>query len=102
VKADDPCILCGANTICQNGVCICETDYHGDPYVGCKPECILNSDCDRDKACIRRKCVNPCAGLCGINAICEVLNHIPICRCPDGMSGNAFVKCNPIESNLFV
>lgn len=94
---DNPCIPspCGSNAQCNNGICSCLPEYQGDPYQGCRPECILNSDCPRDKACIREKCTDPCLGTCGQNAICEVLNHIPICNCPSGMKGNAFVLCTP-------
>ncbi|XP_052871499.1 neurogenic locus notch homolog protein 1-like, partial [Anopheles cruzii] len=89
---------CGANAQCNNGVCTCLPEYQGDPYRGCRPECVLNSDCARDRACIRSKCVDPCPGTCGQDALCEVINHIPMCRCPDGMAGNAFVQCRPQQS----
>jgi len=94
----DPCnpSPCGTNSICNNGLCTCLPEYHGDPYVGCRPECVLNNECSRDKACIRNKCVNPCPGACGYNAICEVYNHIPMCRCPEGLAGDAFTQCQPI------
>lgn len=58
---------------------------------------MLNSDCPRDKACIRSKCVDPCPGTCASNAICTVLNHVPMCSCPSGMEGNAFVQCRPVQ-----
>lgn len=102
---DDPCdpSPCGSNAQCSNGVCSCLPEYQGDPYRGCRPECVLNSECPRDKACIRSKCVDPCPGTCGQDALCEVMNHIPICSCPNGMAGNAFVQCipqrTPIETN---
>ena len=95
---DDPCnpSPCGSNAQCLNGICTCLAEYHGDPYSGCRPECVLNSDCSRDKACIRSKCVNPCPGTCGQDALCDVINHIPMCSCPPGLTGNAFVACRPI------
>lgn len=97
---EDPCnpSPCGPNAQCSNGICTCLSEYHGDPYAGCRPECVLNSDCLRDKACLRSKCVNPCLGICGQNAICEVLNHIPMCSCPSRMEGNAFIQCKPLQS----
>lgn len=82
----------------MNGICTCLPEYKGDPYLGCRPECLLNSDCQREKACLRSKCINPCPGTCAQNAICEVLNHIPMCSCPGGMEGNAFVQCRPLIS----
>ncbi|KAM7351931.1 LOW QUALITY PROTEIN: uncharacterized protein ACRADG_004633 [Cochliomyia hominivorax] len=95
--ADDPCqpSPCGPNSKCQNGICSCLTDYHGDPYRGCRPECILNSECAHNKACINQKCRDPCPGTCASNAICEVHNHIPMCHCSDDMEGNAFLMCKP-------
>lgn len=99
----DPCnpSPCGPNAQCNGGVCTCLAEFHGDPYSGCRPECVLNSDCPRDKACLRSKCVNPCPGTCGENAICDVINHIPMCRCPDGTAGSAFIRCSPVQSTSF-
>lgn len=95
---DDPCnpSPCGTNAICSGGSCSCLPEYHGDPYIECRPECVLNSDCPRDKACRRNKCIDPCPGTCGISAICEVLIHVPMCKCSSGMEGNAFVQCRPV------
>ena len=84
---------CGINAKCSNGICSCLPEYHGDPYTSCRPECVLNNDCPRNKACSRNKCVDPCPGTCGENALCEVINHIPTCSCPEGMEGNAFTRC---------
>lgn len=93
----DPCqpSPCGPNTVCNNGYCSCEEGYHGDPNLGCRPECIYNTDCPLDKGCQRNKCINPCINTCGVNAICDVINHIPMCTCPKSMSGNAFIECRP-------
>lgn len=57
---------------------------------------MVNSECAYNKACINRKCVDPCPGICGENAECNVINHNPICSCIDGFSGNAFSKCYPV------
>ena len=59
----------------------------------CRPECIRNADCPTDKACRNQKCVDPCPGLCGRNAYCNVRNHIPICICENGFIGDAFSNC---------
>lgn len=98
----DPCnpSPCGPNAQCDNGICTCLPEYQGDPYRGCRPECVLNNDCPRDKACIRNKCVDPCPGTCGQNAECSVVNHIPMCSCLPGYTGNAFTICRIIESKL--
>lgn len=97
---EDPCnpSPCGQNALCNHGICSCLLEYHGDPYFECRPECVLNSDCPRDKACRQNKCYDPCPGTCGSNALCEVINHVPMCTCPSGMEGNAFVQCRPLQS----
>lgn len=98
----DPCnpSPCGPNAQCNNGICTCLPEHQGDPYRGCRPECLVSSDCPKDKACIRSKCQDPCPGTCGQNADCQVVNHIPMCSCPAGYTGNAFVACNFLESRL--
>lgn len=95
----DPCdpSPCGSNAQCDNGICTCLPTYQGDPYRGCRPECLLNNDCPRDKACVRSKCVDPCLGTCGQNAECNVINHIPMCSCLLDFTGNAFVLCQKVE-----
>lgn len=84
---------CGPNAECNNGVCTCLPEYRGNPYELCRPECVLNNDCPQNRACVRNKCIDPCIGTCGQNAICNVYNHVPMCSCPNGMSGNAFILC---------
>lgn len=95
----DPCnpSPCGPNTHCNNGECTCIAEYVGNPYEGCRPECVLSSDCSRDRACLRNKCRDPCPGTCGQNAKCEVVNHIPICSCPTGYTGDPFSHCRVVE-----
>lgn len=97
----DPCYPspCGPNTQCLNGVCSCISDYIGDPYVNCQPECLLNAQCMRNQACIQNKCVDPCAiNPCGREAICNVFNHVAMCYCPYGMTGNPNLACSPVPS----
>lgn len=98
----DPCnpSPCGSNAVCNKGECSCAPEYHGDPYFGCRPECVYNTDCPSDKACMKNKCQNPCLNTCGINAKCDVLNHVPMCTCPKGMSGNAFIECRRVQGKL--
>lgn len=95
----DPCnpSPCGPNAQCNNGVCTCLPEYQGDPYAGCRPECVLNTDCPKTRACVRNKCVDPCPGTCGQNAECSVINHIPNCVCVQGFEGNAFVVCSRVQ-----
>lgn len=98
---DDPCnpSPCGPNAQCKSGQCTCLPEYQGDPYRGCRPECVLNNDCPRNRACVRNKCIDPCPGTCGQNAECTVINHVATCSCIQGFIGNAFVQCNPIPGN---
>lgn len=90
---------CGPNAICTEknsaGACTCVPGYFGDPYMGCRPECVTNNDCHLDQACSNNKCVNPCEGACGINAVCNVAHHTPVCLCNDGYIGNPTVSCYP-------
>lgn len=94
---------CGANAQCreQNGnvVCQCLPGYFGNAVQGCKPECVLNSDCASTEVCVNQKCRDPCPGLCGRNAECRVINHFASCFCPDGYSGNPSESCRvtPVE-----
>lgn len=95
----DPCnpSPCGANARCiqrnDAGSCQCLPEYFGNPYEGCRPECLLNSDCASDRACQNMKCRDPCPGTCGQNAICSVLNHVPTCNCVPGYSGDPYRSC---------
>lgn len=93
---------CGVNADCSVGsgnraVCKCRRDYVGDPTTGCRPECLLNSDCAEALACINSKCRDPCPGSCGINAGCRVENHNAVCVCHEGYTGNPFVQCSLIR-----
>jgi len=97
-----PCVPspCGANAVCREhnnaGSCTCLPDYFGNPYEGCRPECVINSDCPSNKACVRNKCVDPCPGTCGQNADCQVVNHLPTCTCRPGFTGDPFQFCRVI------
>lgn len=77
--------------------CKCKPDYYGNPYVACKPECVVDSDCPRYLDCVRNKCIDPCPGACGINAICDVLNHQAMCNCPTGYTGSPLARCHPAQ-----
>lgn len=97
----NPCIPnpCGnfaqCNEIGKSYVCRCLPNYHGSPPY-CRPECILNSDCLNVKACVNERCIDPCPGSCGLNSVCNVINHVPNCACKPGYEGDAFVRCEPI------
>ena len=91
---------CGLNAECRvesgDRNCFCPPTYIGDPLVSCRPECLLNSECSREKSCIRNRCENPCVDACGPNSECRVANHAPVCVCREGFSGNPFSFCSPI------
>lgn len=95
---------CGSNTICKEqhgaGSCQCLPDYVGNPYEGCRPECILNSDCPSNKACVHNKCKDPCPGTCGQNADCQVVNHLPVCNCFTGYTGDPYRFCNIAQCKI--
>lgn len=38
---------------------------------------------------------------CGTNANCQVVNHMAVCICPEKMTGNAFIQCNPTKGKSF-
>jgi hypothetical protein len=98
----NPCLPnpCGTNAVCKErngaGSCVCLPEYIGNPYEGCRPECVLNSDCPSNRACINQKCRDPCPGTCGQNADCQVINHLPSCTCIVGFTGDPFTFCNRI------
>ncbi|XP_029680457.1 neurogenic locus notch homolog protein 3-like, partial [Formica exsecta] len=92
---------CGANAVCneRNGVgsCTCLPQYFGDPYIACRPECVTNADCDRSKACLNNKCINPCPDTCGQDATCRVVNHAPMCSCLPGYTGDPVNGCTIVD-----
>lgn len=75
-------------------MCSCAPGYIGNPPA-CRPECIVNSDCPLNEACVNLKCRDPCPGSCGVSARCQVVNHNPICSCPSIFTGDPFVRCLP-------
>uniref|UniRef100_A0A182XBR0 EGF-like domain-containing protein n=1 Tax=Anopheles quadriannulatus TaxID=34691 RepID=A0A182XBR0_ANOQN len=102
----DPCnpSPCGINAECNvrnnAGSCTCVKDYYGDPYHECRPECMLSSDCPNTRACLNNKCVDPCPGMCGLNAECFVMNHSPSCSCLPGYTGNPSQACREIPKQI--
>lgn len=91
---------CGPNSICQTfndqAICACLPNYLGTPPL-CRPECTINSDCRPNQVCKNQKCKDPCLGTCGLQAKCIVVNHNPICSCPERYTGNPFIKCDIIS-----
>lgn len=102
----DPCnpSPCGPNSLCRsnNGKasCSCLPPNKEGPN-GCRPECVVSSECPANRACVNNKCIDPCSGVCGIKARCETINHSPICSCSPNDSGDPFVRCFNVPSKLF-
>lgn len=96
----NPCIPspCGPYSECRDiggtPSCSCLANYIGSPP-NCRTECIINSDCSSNLACINQKCKDPCLGSCGVSAQCNVINHLPICICFEGYTGDPFSYCQP-------
>lgn len=68
----------------------------------CRPECLTNADCPFDRACLGFSCVDPCPGSCGVNALCSVIQHTPVCSCPVGLIGDPFQHCSvPLRKYLY-
>lgn len=100
IEVRDPCYPspCGPYSECRNfngnPSCSCRVTYIGAPP-NCRHECSISSECMSNKACIREKCIDPCPGSCGLNALCSVINHTPICTCPNQYIGDPFTSCRP-------
>lgn len=90
---------CGLYSVCRSydkqPVCSCQPGYVGLPP-NCRPECTLNADCIGTRVCVNNRCTNPCPGSCAPQALCSVANHIPLCTCPEGYTGDPFVMCSLI------
>lgn len=98
---------CGSTAHCNvfgGQVAMCDpcgsTSGYWSP--ACHPECLFNSDCPFDLACIGQKCLNPCSGSCGVGAECVVYHHQPICTCPYGLVGNPFEHCHPPPPSEYI
>ena len=103
----DPCnpSPCGPNSDCRvinsQAVCSCRPTYIGSPP-SCRPECVLNSECPLNRACINQKCIDPCPQPCGLDATCRVINHSPICTCKTEYTGDPFSRCFILESKITI
>lgn len=91
---------CGPYSQCRvvgtQAACSCLPNYIGRAP-NCRPECTTDSECSSNLACRNERCVDPCPGACGINAICQPVNHNPMCTCVPGYEGDGIKNCNPIE-----
>lgn len=101
----DPCqpSPCGPNALCRvrNDIpsCTCQQDFIGSPPY-CRPECISNSECASNLACINQKCSDPCPGLCGTMAKCNIISHTAQCVCEMGYEGDPFTECRRVSQSV--
>ena len=99
----EPFLKLGPNSKCQvvsnQAQCGCQDGMIGS-VPNCRPECVRNSDCPSNQACINQKCKDPCAGICGPNTQCRVVGHNPVCSCKDSYTGDPFRSCVPIQRKI--
>lgn len=106
VETERPCTPtpCGPNSQCREvgniPACSCQPGYLGVPPE-CRPECISNSQCAPQQACVNSKCQDPCSSTCGFDSECRVVNHQPVCSCPPGYTGDPFSRCRIIPCEYF-
>lgn len=97
---------CGPQAICQatydgQYTCVCPSGSIGNAHgpEGCHSrECEVDDECKLSKACIGYTCRDPCPGACGLNALCRVESHRPVCICKDNFIGNPLIHCLPSEN----
>lgn len=72
---------CNSEEICQGVTCV----------LGCRSA----QTCGANQACMDNQCSDPCSSniACGTNALCSVENHLPVCKCPLGLSGDPTKSC---------
>lgn len=66
-------------------------------------DCRADADCPPDRACINKRCEDPCAieNPCHDTSECKVLNHIADCTCPPGFKGSRGTACAKGKFNCF-
>ena len=96
---------CGPNAQCRvvygnKEECSCLPGFVGQPPY-CKPECYVDAECAANRICQQQKCIDPCSNVCGVNADCTTTNHMVLCSCIPGYTGDPFTSCQvlppPVE-----
>lgn len=87
---------CGQYSLCQetgdSARCSCLLGYMGSPP-RCGPECVTNSECPTQEACVNLKCTDPCLRACGVDSECRVIHHNPVCTCRPQYTGDPLAIC---------
>uniref|UniRef100_A0A2M4DS15 Putative nidogen n=1 Tax=Anopheles darlingi TaxID=43151 RepID=A0A2M4DS15_ANODA len=106
-RCHNPCSersACGENARCtpvgDRAQCECPEGTRGDPKKSCrKVECTTADECDESRTCIGYKCIDPCTlkSACGSSADCVAQNHLAICSCRSGTTGNPLLGCVPLQ-----
>lgn len=100
----NPCVPspCGPYSDCRvvgsRPTCSCLPSYLDRPP-NCRPECVINTDCPMNKACLNSRCYDPCVGSCGANTDCTVVKHSPICQCKPKYTGDPFSSCYLVQES---
>ncbi len=64
--------------------------------------CTSDYQCAGHLTCKNRECKNPCDYKeCASNAYCSSRNHLAICSCKIGFTGNALVECSREERCVY-
>lgn len=83
--------MCFANG--EEYTCKCLPEMLNRPP-NCHAECSIDLHCPDEMLCINYRCRDPCAvGICGTEADCRVINHTPLCECPENFSGDPYIEC---------
>ncbi|KAK3931322.1 Fibrillin-1, partial [Frankliniella fusca] len=96
--------VCGRNAQCVVAAhapqCLCPAQTSGDARVECvRLECADSNDCAANKACIDAHCVDPCSlpNVCGQRAACTAANHVAVCACEPGSTGDPHLGCVSVQ-----
>lgn len=103
----NPCEIsgvCGKNAECipisHEATCKCPKRTKEDHNHNCiSVECLDSNDCLENKTCLNSTCINPCEipNICGEKAFCSPSNHVGICICEPGTTGDPHLGCFPFQ-----
>lgn len=97
------CALERGLIIDDRGKCVCPEEHgyklttNGECIQVVVPECEVDADCHDYLYCNTnsKTCEDPCVvKVCGQNAFCNQTNHVAICQCITGYSGDPDLYCS--------